>query len=103
MLVDPIHLHKLDWSRKRSQACSEEGNKDYVTRLHHHVTKEKGWNSSEAFQAAKKSGFCGRELLPLACTLSFVTLQTVYMHKKLHNTLKDREKTGKHNRSPLTC
>ena len=31
----------------------------------------KGWNSNEVFQAAEKSGFCGRELLPLVCTLEF--------------------------------
>ena len=32
------------------------------------------------------------ELLPLVCTLGFVTLQTVYMHKKIYNTLKKRDK-----------
>src|SRR4029434_113008 len=30
-------------------------------------------------------------------TLGFITLQTVYMHKKLYNTLKEREKQEKHN------
>ena len=74
---------------------SKLGNKDCVTRLHHLVTS---WNSNEAFQAAEKSGFCGRELLPMACSLGFLTLQAVYMHKKLYNTPKEREKMEKHKR-----
>ena len=40
-------------------------------------------------------------LTPSGVTLGFVTLQTVYMHEELYNTLKDREKTEKHNRSSL--
>ena len=31
------------------------------TRLHYLATKEKGWNSNKAFQAAEKGGFCARE------------------------------------------
>ena len=42
-----------------------------------------------------------RELLPLVCTLGFVTLLTVYMHKKLYNALKERDKPEKHSRSSL--
>ena len=69
--------------------------------LCHLVTKEKGWNSNEAFEAAEKSDFYGKELVPLAWTLGFVSSRTVYMHKKLYNTLKGREKMDKHNRSSL--
>ena len=61
----------------------------------HLVTKEKGHNSNKAFQASEKSGLCERELLPLACTLGFVTLQTVY--KKLYNPLKESEKKNEIN------
>ena len=38
-----------------------------MTRLHHLVTKEKAWNSNEVFQAAEKSGFCGREHIIMRC------------------------------------
>ena len=46
------------------------------------------------------------ELLPLVCAMGFVTLQTIYMHKRLYNTLKEREQVSeleKHNRSSLKC
>ena len=89
---------------KSSAYCYQvEGQKraSSIQKVYYFVTKKKGWNSNKVFQAAEKSGFCGRELLPLVCTLGFVTLQTVYMHKKLYNTLKGREKMDKHNRSSL--
>ena len=41
------------------------------------------------------------ELLPLVCAMGCVTLQTINMHKKLFDTLKERGKPEKHNRSAL--
>ena len=43
------------------------------------------------------------ELLPLVCTLGFVTLQTVYMHKKLYNTLKVEVHFCGHNTDTDVC
>ena len=37
----------------------------------------------------RKSSFSGRPLLPLACALGFVTLQTVCMHRELYNSITD--------------
>ena len=82
--VDAVHCVRA------CQARHWVGNKDCVTTLYHLLVKKKGWNSNEAFQAAEKSGYWG-VLDPLVCTLDFATLQTIYMHKKLHNTLKERE------------
>ena len=73
------------------QVCCQ----DCVTRLRHLLHKGKGLEF-QAFQAAEKIGFCGSELLPLVGF--FVTLQTVYMNKKLYDTIKER---GKHKRPSL--
>ena len=59
------------------------GSKNCVTRLCYLVTKEKGWNSNGHFRQLGKVVSVGE-------TLGFLTLQTVYKHKKLCNTLKKR-------------
>ena len=56
------------------------------------VTKEKGWNSNEAFLAAEKSSFCGRKLLPFVCTLGFVTADRFHGQNP-YNTPKERGKS----------
>ena len=58
--------------------------------------KEQRLEFQQGVSGSREMCVCdGRELLPLACTLAFVTLQTVNMHKKHVITLKERGKTGK--------
>ena len=67
---------------------------DSVTYWSHYVAEV---NKGVQWKHFRKGG---RKKLPLEGTLGFLPLETIHMHKKLFNTLNERENPKKHNSAP---
>ena len=57
------------------------------------------WDFKQGISGSLGAVFLWGRVTPFG--VDFVTLKNFYMHKKLYNTLKEREKAQKHNRSSL--
>ena len=79
--LHPMSPVRSVWSAPWARTWSL-GNKDYIMRLCHHVTDEKAVIQTSCFRQLRKVVSEGEYYFLWLVLWAFVTLQTIYMHKK---------------------